>query len=160
MVGDRPHDPLQEDAVALQGDLSSFALPDVLRLLAGTGKSGRLEVSGPSGWGEVVLSEGTITSGAVERAPHATDAGDVVFEMLRFDGGSFTFDEVDGAGGAEGTDVDEAIEAAQALVVEWAEVETVVPSMDAWLGLHPELQASSIHLSAEQWRAIVAIAGG
>ena len=33
---------------------SSFALPDVLRLLAGTGKSGRLEVVGAEGTGELV----------------------------------------------------------------------------------------------------------
>jgi hypothetical protein len=146
--------------VALQGDLSSFALPDVLRLLAGTGKSGRLEVSGPSGWGEVVLSDGTITSGAVERAPHAAEPGDVVFELLRFEGGAFTFDEVEGAAGVDGADVEQAIADAEALVAEWADVETVVPSMEAWVALCPELPGDSIHLVADQWRALVAVAGG
>lgn len=41
--------------MALQGDLDSFALPDVLRLLSTTTKGGRLAVASRIGSGEVWL---------------------------------------------------------------------------------------------------------
>lgn len=146
--------------MALQGDLSSFALPDVLRLLAGTGKSGRLEVAGSAGGGEVLLNEGAIVSGSVTTAPHAFEASDVLFELLRFDGGAFVFDEGDQPGGGEPTEVEAAITAAEALIQEWAEVEQVVPSMQAWISLSPEIGDDGLHVSAQQWRALAAVGGG
>ena len=63
--------------MALQGDLSSFALPDVLRLLASTGKSGCLEVSTSPGTGEIWMYEGRIVGGAVSSASHAVEPADV-----------------------------------------------------------------------------------
>jgi hypothetical protein len=145
--------------VALQGDLKSFALPDVLRLLAGTGKSGRLEVVG-AGTGELVLFEGAIAAAAVTSAPHATGPADVVFDLLRFEDGSFSFeedDELTDAGLA--ADIETTIELAEALVLEWEEVETVVPSMHAWLSLVAEIEDET-RVTPDQWKAIAAVAGG
>ncbi len=51
--------------MALQGDLSSFAISDVLHLLANATKSGGLEVSSPPVSGEVWLHSGQITGGMV-----------------------------------------------------------------------------------------------
>src|SRR3954466_6067627 len=92
-------------AVALQGDLSSFTLPDVLRLLAGTGKSGSLEVSSPPATGEVWLREGGVVGGMVSTAPHAVRPADVVLEQLRLDGGTFVFDDNEDIDDGEATSV-------------------------------------------------------
>ncbi|MEZ5180775.1 MAG: DUF4388 domain-containing protein [Acidimicrobiales bacterium] len=146
--------------MALQGDLKSFALPDVLRLLAGTGKSGVLEVAGPGVSGELALHEGSIVRGGVSSAPHAGEASDVLFELLRLDEGGFAFAEGDQPGHEAATDVESALAAAESLVAEWAEVETVVPSMDAWISLVAEAGEDGVHLSADQWRAVAAIGGG
>jgi hypothetical protein len=153
----------QEDAVALQGDLMSFALPDVLRLLAGTGKSGCLEVTGPSRSGEVWLGEGAIVAGVVSDAPHAERPADVVFELLRLERGAFVFD--DGAElldehRGEAVDVEDALAEAQALVDRWVEIEAVVPSMEAWLSLAPELPGEEVVIGAQQWRALAAVGSG
>ena len=44
-------------ALALQGTLDTFSLPDVLRLLATTSKTGRLRIDGDRGLGSVWLAE-------------------------------------------------------------------------------------------------------
>ena len=145
--------------MALQGDLKSFALPDVLRLLAGTGKSGRLEVVG-AGTGELVLFEGAIATAVVTSAPHATGPADVVFDLLRFEDGSFSFEEGDDVTDAGlAADIETTIELAEALVLEWEEVETVVPSMHAWLSLVAEIEDET-RVTPDQWKAIAAVAGG
>jgi hypothetical protein len=147
--------------VALQGDLQSFPLPDVLRLLAGTGKTGRLGVSADSGGGDVWLQSGQVVGGSVSSAPHAGTPADVLFELLRLDGGSFEFED-DAAPDQAGdpASVDEAIEAAQAQLDEWHEVEAVVPSVHSWVGLKPELDGDQTTVTADQWRALAALGGG
>jgi hypothetical protein len=162
MGGDHPHrrSSPQEDAVALQGDLKSFALPDVLRLLAGTGKSGVLEVSSALAVGEVVLREGTIATAATTAAPRSNEPADVVFELLRFEDGTFGFEEgpVDEVGLA--ADVEDTIRAAEAMVEQWAEIEAVVPSMEAWVSLAADLELDEVVVSAADWRAVAAVGGG
>ena len=129
-------------AVTLDSVGIGLIFPILPRLLAGTGKSGCLEVTGTSRSGEVWLGDGAIVAGVVSDAPHATEPSDVLFELLRLAEGHFVFDD-----GAELADehrgepvaVDEALGDAQALVERWADIEAVVPSMDAWLSLVPEL---------------------
>ena len=53
---------MTEDTVALSGTLDTFALPDVLRLLASTAKSGRLRVSGNRGSGSVWVTDGEVVA--------------------------------------------------------------------------------------------------
>jgi hypothetical protein len=128
-------------------------------LLAATEKSGQLEVGAPAGGGELLLHRGGIVSGAVSTAPHATEPSEVLFELLRLDDGSFAFHEGDQAE-APTTDVEEAVRDAEQLVAEWAEVETVVPSMRAWVTLVPELDGDGVEIDAAQWRLLAAVGGG
>lgn len=147
--------------MALQGDLQSFALTDVLRLLAGTAKSGRLAVTGDDRTGDLWLDGGRIVGGGVSSAPHASEVVEVVFELLRFDGGAFAFhDDEQAADPAGPTEVDDAIGRAEELLAEWAEVEAVVPSMDLWVTFAPELDGEETTVSAEQWRVLAALGGG
>ncbi len=147
--------------MALQGDLESFALPDVLRLLAGTGKSGRLEVTHDPGSGEVWLQDGLLVGGSVTSAPHATSPADVVFELLRFNGGQFAFDDSEElVDEGERVPVDEVIGAAEALVAEWTEIEVVVPSVHGWVTLAEELPGDEATISADDWRLLAGLAPG
>jgi hypothetical protein len=147
--------------VALQGDLNSFALADVLRLLAGTTKTGRLDVAGDAGNGEVWLDGGDLVGGEVTTSPHASCSADVVFEMLRFENGTFRFDEGEvPPDTVERSDVDVAIAAAEALLVRWVEIEAVVPSVHTWVTLADTVDADTITVSGDQWRLLAAIAAG
>ncbi|MCB0971370.1 MAG: DUF4388 domain-containing protein [Acidimicrobiales bacterium] len=147
--------------MALQGDLNSFALPEVLRLLAGTAKSGRLDVTGDAATGALHLADGAVADAHVSCAPGAEGPADVLFEMLRFDDGAFSFDEGEVATGGDHQPIEEVIEAAEALVAEWTEVETVVPSMAAWITLAAEPPGDeSVKLSPDRWRLVATIAGG
>ncbi|MGN6695704.1 MAG: DUF4388 domain-containing protein [Aquihabitans sp.] len=146
--------------MALQGDLKSFALPDVLRLLAGAAKSGHLEVVGATGNGEVVLCLGTIASASTTLAPRAVEPSDVLYELLRLEDGSFAFDEGDVDDSGWEAEVEATIATAEALVDEWVAIETVVPSMEAWVSLAPEIEGAEVMVSADRWRTIAAIGGG
>lgn len=147
--------------MALQGDLDSFALPDVLRLLAGTGKTGRLGVTAAPGTGEVWLLDGSLVGGSVSSAPHATSPSDLVFELLRFDGGAFVFDDGEQLVGAgDHAPVEDAIVDAEALLAEWTEIETVVPSVGHWVTLAAELPGDEVTVSAADWRLLALLAPG
>ncbi|MBX3286635.1 MAG: DUF4388 domain-containing protein [Actinobacteria bacterium] len=147
--------------MALQGDLHSFALADVLRLLAGTTKTGRLDVAGDAGNGEVWFDRGDLVGGEVTTSPHAASSADVVFEMLRFENGTFRFDEGEvPPDTVERSDVDDAIAAAEDLLVRWVAIEAVVPSVHSWVSLVESVDADTITVSGDQWRLLAAIAGG
>lgn len=147
--------------MALQGDLDSFALPDVLRLLAGTGKTGRLDVSGEDATGGVSLDGGTLVGGEVSSAPHAVTAADVVFELLRFERGSFLFDDSAApAPSGEPSSVDDAIARAEGLLQEWEQVSAVVTSVHSWVAITPELPNEEVTIGREQWRVLSVLGAG
>jgi hypothetical protein len=147
--------------VALQGTLDTFALADVLRLLASTKKSGRLRVTGERGSGSVWVDNGQVV--ATELAvPGASEDGPAhtIFALLRFVAGSFTFEAGANAPHA-GTplDVEPLLGQAEMLLVEWRAIEAVVPSLEAWLVLRPELEGDVV-VDAGRWRVIAAIGSG
>jgi len=130
--------------VALQGDLDTLALPDLLRLLAGSAKSGRLELEGDRGTGVALLYDGGVVGGEVQAAPHATDPVDLIFELLRFSDGKFLFDD-DSPVTRHGSPFD---------------VEGVMPSLDTWLTLAEDLTTEEIIVSRHDWQVLTAVGGG
>jgi hypothetical protein len=147
--------------VALQGTLDTFALPDVLRLLAATRKTGRLRITGGHGSGSAWVAGGDLVAVEAAHAPHATSAVDAMFELLRFEEGSFTFDAdatPDEAGSP--TDVEELLAESEALLAEWRTIESVVPSMDAWVTLRRTLGQPEISIGQDQWTTVVAVGAG
>src|SRR5919106_1274303 len=62
-------------ALALQGTLDTFSLPDVLRLLATTAKTGRLRIDGDRGQGSVWLRDGSIVDADADRAVEGAGRG-------------------------------------------------------------------------------------
>ena len=151
--------------MSLSGTLDTFALPDVLRLLAATRKTGRLDLESPGGRGALWLAAGAV-AGAAAPAPVATAVAEppsvaVVFELLRCREGSFAFDAGATCSVADAArEVEELLAGAEELLAEWREIEAVVPSVAARLSLRPELPGPSATVTAEQWRMLVAVGGG
>jgi hypothetical protein len=143
--------------VSLQGSLDTFALSDVLTLLATTAKSGELRVAGPRLEGRLWLAGGELASASAGRA---TAPVDVLFELLRLPEGTFVF--ADGIPTVDGPPVPVApvLEEAGRRLESWREIEAVVPSLDVRVQLVPELSGADVVVTAERWRALVAVAEG
>ncbi|MEY2435489.1 MAG: resuscitation-promoting factor RpfA [Acidimicrobiaceae bacterium] len=147
--------------MALQGTLDTFALPDVLRLLASTKKTGRLRLRGDRGDGSVWVDSGSVVAAESSGSGPDGTAVDVVFELLRFAEGSFTFDAGTTAENAGApSDVEPLLKKAESQLVEWRDIETVVPSLDAWVVLAGDLPEAEVTLDVERWRTIVSIGSG
>jgi Domain of unknown function (DUF4388) len=147
--------------LALQGTLDTFSLPDVLRLLATTSKTGRLRIEGDRGQGSVWLSEGSVVDAAADRAVDGTPTDEVVFELLRFDSGTFAFDaDVTASGGGNPQAVDDLLRRAGSLLNEWSELEAVVPSLQHHISLAGDLSVDEVTIDADKWRSVVAVASG
>ena len=151
-----------EVTVALQGTLDTFALPDVLRLLASTKKVGRLRVTGDGGSGSLWVDGGSVVgSELLLRGAQADTLTEVLFNLMRFSHGSFTFE-----GGAapsstgQPRDVESIIVEAELMLGEWRSLVLVVPSLDAWLSLTDELKGRDVVVDAARWRIIVTIGSG
>ncbi|WP_334142833.1 DUF4388 domain-containing protein [Rhabdothermincola sp.] len=150
-----------EVTVALQGTIETFALPDVMRLLASTKKTGRLRVEGSRGEGNVWVDGGQIVSCAATGAPRAGGAVEVMFELLRFQDGSFVFDADEApAERFDPVEVEATLAEAEKLLEEWRAIEAVVPSLDAWVSLAAQLPGDSVTLDRQRWSTIVAVGGG
>lgn len=148
--------------MALQGTLDTFALPDVLRLLASTRKVGRLRVSGEDGSGSLWLDAGEIVGHELlVRGVNGLTAVEVLFNLLRFPQGSFTFDagSVPSVTG-EPRGVESSLGEAEQMLAEWRSLEVFVPSLAARLSLAPELRAREVVLDAARWRIIATIGAG
>jgi len=147
--------------LALQGTLDTFALPDVLRLLAATAKTGCLQIEGDRGRGVVWVAEGRVVAASADRAPDAP-LDEVIFELLRYDTGSFRFGVDAGAAGVEGDgdDIEAALLRAMALLDEWHALEPVVPSMNHVVGLVDDLLRDHVTIDAGTWRVLATVASG
>ena len=148
--------------MALQGTLDTFALPDVLRLLATTHKTGRLRVNGDRGSGSLWVEQGQLAASELI-VPGATDDSliNTLFHLLRFKRGSFIFET--GAMAPAGvipSEIEPMLDEAETMLIEWRSIEAVVPSVDAWLTLRPELSGSMVKIDNDRWRIIAAIGGG
>ncbi len=147
--------------MALQGTLETFALPDVLRLLASTKKTGRLQLSGGRGTGSLWLADGAIVASEASQAPLADGATEVLFELLRFKEGDFTFeDDAVSANAGDGAEIEGSLNEAESMLEEWKSIEKVVPSLAGWVALRQDLPSDEVTLNADRWREIVAIGGG
>ena len=147
--------------MALQGTLDTFSLPDVLKLLATTSKTGRLRIDGDRGQGSVWLSDGRVVDADADRAVDGAPTEEVVFELLRFSSGSFAFDADSHTPKAEHPDdVNDLLRRANSLLSEWTELEAVVPSLDHRVSLTSELSSDEVTIDADRWRSLVAVGGG
>jgi len=143
----------------LQGTLDVFSLDEVLGLLSGANKNGVLNITGDRGVGTVSISDGHLVAGSASSAPGAAALSDVVFELLRYEEGSFSFD---GAAAVEGEphELEAIMTEAHSRLDEWKGIEAVVPSLDHHVSLSATLSTSQVTLSESEWAAVVAIGEG
>lgn len=148
--------------MALSGTLDTFALPDVLRLLSTTSKTGRLRVTGDRGSGSVWVDDGDVVAAELASAmSQDPSSAEVVFGLLRFAAGSFTFEaDATAPNAAAGSAMEPILGAAENMLVEWRAIEEVIPSLDIWVGLKPELDGPDVMVDSARWRGIAAIGSG
>ncbi len=147
--------------MALQGTLDTFALPDVLRLLASTRKTGRLRITADRGSGSIWLDGGSVVAANASSARTSEPLPLVVFELLRHHEGSFIFEpEVTTADAGAPVEIDGILRDAERLLAEWLEIEAVVPSLEAFVTLSPTLPRAEMVVDAERWKVVVAAGGG
>lgn len=147
--------------MALQGTLDSFALNDVLRLLSSSRKTGRLVVNGERGSSSLWLSVGDLVGGATTGDPAATELVDIVFDVLRYEAGSFIF-ESDAVcpSPIDPAPVGAVLDQAEAFLAEWRDIVAVVPSVNSWITLAPMLPHPEVVVDQACWTSVVAVGGG
>lgn len=145
----------------LQGSLDNFALDEVLALLASTHKTGHLRLSGDRGTGSLWVGDGELIGAEASNAAGDADYADVMFELLRFQSGNFSFiaDEAPPRAGDPET-IDDVVVAGQELIVEWRGIESVVPSLDHYLEPVASLPSEQVMLTNAEWQTIQAIGEG
>ena len=72
--------------MSLKGSLETFALPEVLNLLADTSKSGELRVRGSHAEGRIWFEEGSLSGFDVLDSAEASEA---IFQLLRNEAGAW-----------------------------------------------------------------------
>lgn len=146
--------------MALQGTLDSFALADVLRLLASTHKTGRLRVEGPRDGGSLWFVDGAVVSGEAADAGQQSPAY-ALFDLQRLQVERFEFVPDDSPPEAgDPIDVDTVIADADERMRYWLELTAVVPSLDLRVALVDDLPTDTIEVDRDRWRLLTVVAGG
>jgi len=145
--------------MALQGSLETVGLSDVLTLLGRAAKTGQLSIDGAKQSGAIGFRDGQITAISTGGAVQRVDAVDALFELLRIEAGTFSFDSnTTPSAEVDPVDVEATLAAAQSRLVEWRSIEAVVGSTEATV----ELVGSAVGpvtLTPEQWDMVIAIQG-
>jgi len=145
--------------VALSGTLETFSLPDVLRLLSSTSKTGLLALDGDRGRGRIWVRDGAIVDADADRATNE-DVEGVAFELLRFADANFEFDSgIEPAEAGDPRPVDDVLAEAESRLAEWREIEAVVPSLDVWARMVAEVDTDRT-VSPTQWRVLALVGTG
>lgn len=146
--------------MALSGTLETFSLHDVLQLLSSTDKVGLLSLTGDRGRGHVWVERGMVVQASTDHAGAEGIAG-ALFDLLRFTRGSFSFEaEVTPTDrGTSALTVEAALEAAETLLAEWREIESVVPSLSVAVHLSPEIQ-TAVSVKPAHWRVLARVGSG
>jgi hypothetical protein len=149
--------------VSLKGSLQTVALPEVLHLLADTGKTGELHVVGSQREGSLWFENGSLAGHDVASCDEPFEA---IFELLRVEDGEFEFvseAEVPTHANRHGDgsiELGPALELAEARLAEWVDIVSVVPSLNHRVQLVAEPPGERVELDRSQWELVVAIGAG
>ncbi|MEZ5310988.1 MAG: DUF4388 domain-containing protein [Microthrixaceae bacterium] len=148
--------------MALQGTIDTFPLTDVLTLLASSSRSGSLTLTGDRGSGTVWIADQSVLGGHLADGRVAS-ADRAVFELLRFEDGSFEFLSLERGDfpdfGAGASTVEDCLATAATMLEEWTAIEAVVPSIRHRVDLAAELPAEKFTIDRALWRVLVVTAG-
>ena len=143
----------------LNGNLDTFALPDVLRFIASGNVTGRVEITRDEVAGEIAVDQGKFVGASLtdEEAPTTVDEA-LDIAVLLFDGAGGTFEVVqeEWVGGPLSLSAEELTKAVERRRKEWAAVVDQLGSLDEPLVIASELPngTDQIVLRAEQWRLL------
>ncbi|HUF32565.1 MAG TPA: DUF4388 domain-containing protein [Acidimicrobiales bacterium] len=155
---------------SLDGDLADFPAPEILRLLATSGATGRLTV-GTAEPRHVDLRGGLVVgAGGPDRHTGDDDAHEAVvmtvLDLVVLGSAPFRFDAEEHAGdaageGAEGVEVAAVLHDVDERLEEWREIATVIPSTSVVARLAPSLPpgAGAVTLAEEEWAVVAALDG-
>jgi hypothetical protein len=107
------------------------------------------------------VRDGQIVAGDIASSPAVTDPREVAFELMRFADGEFRF-QADAMPPHETSpqDVESVLDSADQMLIEWRDIETIVPSLGTWVSLRPELPGDEVTVRADKWVTIVAVGSG
>ncbi len=145
----------------LQGSIADFTLDEVLSLVSTTQKTGELRVEGDRGTGSLWLESGALSGATASQLDGSAEPDEVLFELLRFGTGTFSF--VVGAVAADAIgpiDIDPVLEAALSRVGEWRSIASVVPSMHHVLSLADDLPGDKVTIDQDDWSTLRAVGEG
>lgn len=143
------------ESVVLRGSVAEFPLETVVQLLAGTAKTGRLEIQGDDGLAILGFGDGRLSS-----ATAGEEDGDVALGLtFTLGSGSFDFVPMSEQPGADLTgDLDELLDRAAELRDRIAAVRALIPSDRSRVQLSDRAARNvEISLTSEQWRALLAV---
>lgn len=145
----------------LQGSLDTVSFDEVLGFLASSSKTGVLHVSGDRGTGSVWVTDGQMVAAETTHATSDSLIDEVVFELLRFNSGTFAFDfdEISTNPGPP-VAIDNVLAQANKLLVEWRRIEEIIPSLDHRIIPAPRLPADQVTITEDEWSTLLAIGVG
>ena len=152
----------------LQGTFDVLDFSAVLELLSARNMTGRLHVRSRSFAANLFFADGQIVGADQSEHQAAAVAGDVAqraqeicFELLGADRGNFEFHPSKPNGPMGGTviTVADALDEARRRLVEWQELQVLIPSLDVLPRLVTELDPGEVTLSRDQWRVLTAVDG-
>ncbi|HVM07061.1 MAG TPA: DUF4388 domain-containing protein [Acidimicrobiales bacterium] len=145
--------------MSLQGSLDTFALPDVLVLLASTKKDGELQVTGGRVAGKIWCEKGQIVHSDVNGKE--ASSVDAVFELLRLEEGTFSFEADKPAPARHDPEtIDVVLADAQVRLGEWREIAKVVPHLDVLVDMAEKAPRDEVTITSKQWKLLRTVAGG
>jgi hypothetical protein len=158
----------QDARVSLQGNFDVLGFAEVLELLERKRQTGRLHVRAGGVAGHIYLRDGHLTG--AESGEHTTPATgteaktrleELCFEFLQSERGVFEFQPRIPAPWATqlSTSVETVLREARQRLVEWRDIQAVIPSMDVRPRVVDELVPEAVTLTRDRWRLIAAIDG-
>lgn len=144
----------------LQGSLDNFALDEVLGLLSSTSKTGQLDIKGDRGSGSLLFNEGNLIGAASSYTANGTGIEDVMFELLRYEEGSFSFTSKAVETTDQSENVAAVLSAAEHRLADWREIESVVPTLEHMVGPAPDLPDEEVTINRAEWAVLTVIAAG
>jgi uncharacterized protein DUF4388 len=155
--------------VSLSGNLGSFSLDEVLRLLAHTTKSGALHVRDGETEGVLYLVDGRLNAAELDAVPEPVEGRhglelrlvDAIFTLGRLPEGAFEFEPDRAApwAGHDTIEVECVLERIRGLRSRWPAIERLIPSLDAPVALVARLRDETVTLDRETWAAVASIDG-
>ena len=141
-------------AASLVGSLASFALSDILSMLATTKQSGELQVVSEATDGRVWLADGELSNAQVGTA---TTIGQAVFELACLSEGWFYFTVgVVSSSGQPTVPVVAVLNEVRPQVDEWREIRRDVP-LEAVVTLASDPPGQDVQIRSDQWRVLTAV---